>query len=163
MLRPHKIETSRELEDFFLAAEVTEGADVGDDEGGGEAVFCADLAEVDAAVFEGEAAAVAVVADLDELALEGLVGEVVADAGGEIEAFASEVAVADEGANLVGERLLEGDEVWRRRYRKISLDGIVVETEVGDGGKKFTVGLDFQEVADGDNALDLRIVLKDLL
>jgi hypothetical protein len=57
-----------ELEDFVLAAEVTEGADVGDDEGGGEAVFCADLAEVDAAVFESEAAAVAVVADLDEVA-----------------------------------------------------------------------------------------------
>ena len=37
--------------------------------------FCADLAEVDAAVFEGEAAAVAVVTDLDELALQSLVGE----------------------------------------------------------------------------------------
>jgi hypothetical protein len=64
-----------ELEDFFLAAEISEGAEVGDDEGGGETVFGADLAEVDAAVFEGEAAAVAVVADPDELALEGLVGE----------------------------------------------------------------------------------------
>ena len=53
----------QELEGFFLAAEVTEGADVGDDEGGGEAVFGADLAEVDAAIFDGEAAAVAVVVD----------------------------------------------------------------------------------------------------
>src|SRR5580692_6320300 len=69
----------RELEDFFLAAEITEGADVGDDEGGGEAIFGADLAEVDAAVLESEAAAVSVVADLHELALQGLVGEVVAD------------------------------------------------------------------------------------
>ena len=106
---------SAELEDFVLAAEITEGAYVGDDEGGGEAVFCADLAEVDAAVFEGEAAAIAVVADLDELALEGFVGEVVADAGGEVEAFASEVAVAEEGADLIGERLFEGDEIRRRR------------------------------------------------
>src|SRR5207342_1444255 len=104
------------------------------------------------AVFEGEAAAVAVVADLDELALESLVGEIVADAGGEIEAFASEVAVAEEGANLVGERLLEGDEVWRWRYREISLDGVSVEPKIRDGGEKFTVGLDFQEGADGDEA-----------
>src|SRR5690242_2694854 len=75
----------RASEDMFLAAEIPEGADVGDDEGGGEAVFGADRAEVDAAVFESEAAAATVVADLDELALEGLVGEIVADSGGEIE------------------------------------------------------------------------------
>ena len=84
----------RELEDLFLAAEISEGADVGDDEGGGEAVFGADLAEVDAAVFEGEAAAVSVVADLDELALQDLVGEIVANASGEIESLARQVSVA---------------------------------------------------------------------
>ena len=148
---------------MFLAAEVSEAADVGDDEGGGEAVFCADLAEVDAAVFEGEAAAVAVVADLDELALEGFVGEVVADAGSEVEAFAGEVAVADQGADLVREGLFEGDEARRRSEWEIGLDGIVVEPEVGDGGEEFAVGLHFQKRAQGDEALDLGIVLKDLL
>lgn len=99
-----------ELEDFVLAAEITEGADIGDDEGGGEAVFGADLAEVDAAVFEGQAAATAVVADLDELILQDFVGEIVADAGGEIESAAGEIAVAEEGADLAGERSIEGDD-----------------------------------------------------
>ena len=83
-----------ELEDVFLAAEISEGADVGDDEGGGEAIFGADLAEVDAAILEGEAAAVSVVADLHELALQDLVGEIVANAGGEIESPARQVSVA---------------------------------------------------------------------
>ena len=154
--------TRRELEDVFLAAEISEGADVGDDEGGGEAVFGADLAEVDAAIFEGEAAAVAVVADLDELALQDLVGEIVADAGGEIEAFARQVSVAHQGANLVGERLRKGDKTWRRYRRKIGFDRIVVEAEVGEGGEEFTVRLHFQEGADGDEPIDLSIVLEDL-
>ena len=83
-----------ELKDVFLAAEISERADVGDDEGGGEAVFGADLTEVDAAVFESEAAAVSVVADLHELALQDLVGEIVANAGGEIESLARQVSVA---------------------------------------------------------------------
>jgi len=83
-----------ELEDVFLAAEISEGANVGDDEGGGEAIFGAYLAEVDAAVFESEAAAVSVVADLHELALQDLIGEIVANAGGEIESLARQVSVA---------------------------------------------------------------------
>jgi hypothetical protein len=147
----------------FLTAEITEGADVGDDEGGGEAILGADLAEVDTAVFEGEAAAVAVVADLHELALQGLVGEVVADSGSEIEAFARQVAVAEEGADLVGERLRKRHKIRRRHGRKVGLHGIVVEAEIGDGREKFAVGFYFQKRADGDEALDLRIVLKDLL
>src|SRR5580693_5645096 len=49
--RVQKTRRREELEDFFLAAEITEGADVGDDEGGGETIFGADLAEVDAAIF----------------------------------------------------------------------------------------------------------------
>ena len=103
------------LEDAFLAAEITEGADVGDDEGGGKTVFCADLAKVDAAVLEGETAAAAVVADLHELVLQGLVGEVVADTRGEIESPARQVSVAKKGANLVGEGLLKGDKTrWGR-------------------------------------------------
>lgn len=57
--------SSEELEDFVLAAEISKGADVGNDEGGRETIFNADGAEVDAAVFEGEAAAAAVVTDLN--------------------------------------------------------------------------------------------------
>ena len=148
---------------MFLAAEITEAADVGDDEGGGEAILGAHLAEVDTAVFEGEAAAVAVVADLHELALEGLIGEVVADSGSEIESLARQVAVAEEGADLVGERLRKRHKIRRRHGGKVGLHRIFVEAEVGDGGEKFPVGLYFQKRADSDEALDLSIVLKDLL
>src|SRR5579872_143121 len=78
----------RLLEDFFLTAQVTETADVGDDEGCGKAILGAYCAEDDPAILECQAAAVSVVADLHQLALQGLVGEVVANAGGEIESFA---------------------------------------------------------------------------
>src|SRR5580692_11730228 len=158
-----KREKTKELEDFFLAAEISEGADVGDDEGRGEAIFGADLAEVDAAIFESEPAAASVVADLDELALQDLVGEIVADAGGEIEAFTGEIAVAEQGAHLVREGLRKGHKSLRRRERKIGFDGIVVQAEIGDGGEEFAVGLHFEERTDGDEALNLRIVLEDLL
>src|ERR1700722_17337003 len=151
------------LKDFVLAAEIAEGSDVGNDEGGGETIFCADLAEVNAAVLKSEATAVSVVADLHELALQGVVGEIVAYAGGEVESFARQVAVAEEGADLVGEGLLEGDEAGRWRKGGIAFDGIVVEAEVGDGGEKFTVRFDFQERANRDETLDLRFVLEDLL
>src|SRR5271163_499775 len=136
------------LEDFFLVAEIAEGADVGDDEGDAELVFCADLAEGDAAVFDGEAAAVAVVADLDELVLQGLVGEIVADAGGEVEAGAGFAAIADEGAHLVGKRLK---------------DGIGLQTEVRDGGEEFAVGLDLQQRSYSGDVVELGIVFEDLL
>src|SRR5579859_6006238 len=158
-----KRETSRKaLEDAFLAAEITEGADVGNDEGGGKAVLRADLAEVDAAIFEGEAAAAPVVADLHELVLQGLVGEVVANPGSEIKTSARQVSVAEHGAKLVGEGLLKGHKSRRRRRGKVGLDGIVIQTEMGDGGEEFAVGLYFEERADGDEALDLRIVLENL-
>src|SRR5690348_4538342 len=86
------------LEDMFLAAKISEGADIGDDESRGKAILRPDLAEVDAAVLESEAAAAAIVAHLHGLALQGLVGEVVAQARGKIEAFASQASVAEEGA-----------------------------------------------------------------
>src|SRR6266849_7268597 len=69
----------RESKDFFLVPEVSEGTDVGDDEGDAELVIGSDLAEFDAAVFEGQAAAFAVVADLHKLILQRAVGDVVAD------------------------------------------------------------------------------------
>src|SRR4029077_1951318 len=95
-------------------------------------IFRAYLTQGDAPVFHGNAAAAAVVADLNQLILQGAVGEVVADAGGEVEAFASFAAVADESANLVGQRLE---------------NGIGLQTEMGHSGEELAVGLDFDEGA----------------
>ena len=150
------------LEDAFLAAEITEGADVGNDEGGGKAILRADLAEVDAAIFEGEAAAAPVVADLHKLVLQGLVGEVVANPGSEIETPARQVSVAKESANLVGEGLLKRDKTRWGRWRKVGFHGVGIQAEMGEGGEEFAVGLYFEERADGDEALNLRIVLENL-
>src|SRR5438034_11716049 len=94
------------LEDFFAAAEIAEGADVGDDESDAELIFGSDLAEVDAAVFDGEAAAASVVTGLHDLALQRFVGEVVARAPRAIEAFAVFVAVAFERGTMVGKQML---------------------------------------------------------
>src|SRR6267154_1135565 len=87
-------ENREKLEDFFLVAEVSEGADVGDDEGHAQLIVRAHLAQSDAAIFEGDAAAFAIVADLRELVLQGAVGDVVADSGGDVEAAARFAAVA---------------------------------------------------------------------
>ncbi len=119
-------------------AEVSEGANVGDDEGDAELVIGADLAEFDAAVFEGEATAFAVVTDLHELILQGAIGDVVADAGDDVETATRFAAVAGEHANLIGKRLQ---------------DGIGLQAKMGNGGKKFAIGLDLEQCADdGDLA-----------
>ena len=89
------------LEDLFLAAEVTEAADVGDDEGDAELVVGADLAEFEAAIFESEATAAAVVAELDELILKSVVRNVIAHAGSNVESLAVFAAVSDQSANLI--------------------------------------------------------------
>jgi|SRR5580704_732305 hypothetical protein len=89
------------LKDFFLPAEVSEVADVGDDEGDFELVVGANLAKFEAAILEGEAAAAAVVADLDELILQGVVGDVVAHTRSDVEPLFCIAAVADQGANLI--------------------------------------------------------------
>jgi len=57
-----------------MAAQISEVSDVGDDEGHAKLIFCADLSQRDAPVFDGEAAAVAVVADLNQLILQRAVG-----------------------------------------------------------------------------------------
>src|SRR5690348_10125086 len=150
------------LEDVFLAAKISEGADIGDDESRGKAILRADLAEIDAAVLESEAAAAAVVADLHELALQGLVGEIVAQARSEIETLASQASIAEEGADLIRKRLLKRNKPWRNRVGQVSGNGVVVQAEVSNRREEFTVGLHFQKGADGDQALDLRVVLKDL-
>ncbi len=93
---------------MFLAAEVTEGADVGDDEGNAELVFGANGAEGEAAILEGNAATPAVVAELGDLILEEAAAEVVAEAEGAIPAAAVELAIADQGADLIRARLEDG-------------------------------------------------------
>ena len=92
-----------------------------------------------------------------------MVGEVVADPGGEIETLAGQVAVTEKSSKLIGERLTKGDKAGRRREREIGFGGVVIEAEVSDGGEKFFVGLEFKESANSDESLNLRIVLEDLL
>jgi len=55
------------LKRSFPCAGDSEGTDVGDHERDAELILRADLAKVDAAVFEGETAAAAVVTGLDDL------------------------------------------------------------------------------------------------
>src|SRR5258707_15399561 len=85
-----------ELKDFFLVAKVSESADVGDYEGDAELIVGAHLAESKAAELESEAAAFAVVTDLHGLALQGAIGDVVADAAGDVGAGGGFVAVPHE-------------------------------------------------------------------
>src|SRR5216683_6230557 len=144
-------------------AEVPEGPDVRNDERETELIFRAHLPKVDAAIFDGEAAAAAVVTELNDLVLQRLVFEVVAETGNEIKAFAGFAAVTDEPANLVRKRLLEREERGRQRNGHVTLRGIVIQTEMGDGSEKFPIRLHFQERADGDEPLEMRIVLKNLL
>jgi len=66
---------------FFLTAHISKRAKVGDDEGDAELVFRADRAEVDAPVFQSDAAAATVVIDLRDLVLQDAIRDVVADAG----------------------------------------------------------------------------------
>src|SRR5260370_16743922 len=53
-------------------------------------------------------------------------------------------------------------ELGRRRNGQVTLDRTVVQAEVGQCGKEFPVRLHLQERADGDESLDLGIVLKNL-
>src|SRR5260370_29403162 len=135
-------------------AQIPEAAEVRDEERDAKLILRAHLPEVDAAIFEGEAAAAAVVAELNDLVLQRLVFEVVADTGDEIKAFAGFAPVADERANLIRKRLLE---VRRHRRR------IVIQAEVSSSDKEFPIRLYFQERADGDQSLNLGVVLKNLL
>src|SRR5467141_4824678 len=149
------------LEDSFLMTEIPEVANVRDDEREAELILRAHLPEVDAAIFDGEAAAAAVVAELNDLILQSLVLEVVAQAGDEIKAFAGFATVADQPANLVRKRLLEVTRL-RRRERKIAKHRVGIQAEVGNRREKFPIRLYFQERADGDESLNLGIVVKNL-
>src|SRR5260370_2016101 len=81
--------------------EIPEVADVRDDERETELILRAHLPEVQAAIFDGEAAAAAVVTALNRLVLQCLVLEIEAETGDEIKALAGFASVADEPANLV--------------------------------------------------------------
>src|SRR6266480_3062073 len=142
------------LEDSFLMAEIPERANVGDDEGETKLILRAHLSEVDAAIFDSEAAAAAVVTELHDLVLQCLVLKVIAKTGSQIKPLAGFASVADQPANLVGIRLLEGGVAER---------GIGIQAEVGNGGKQFPIRFYFEERADGDESLNLGIVLKNLL
>src|SRR5207302_8199955 len=151
------------LEDFFLVTEIPEGADVGNDERQAELILRPHLPEIDASIFDSEATAAAVVTELSDLVLQRLVLEIVAQTCDEIEPLAGFASVADEPANLVGIRLLEHGQHRRRLESKIAGRRIVIQAEVGNGGKSFPIRFYFQERADGDESLNSGIVLKNLL
>ncbi len=115
---------------FFLTAQISKCTKVGDDEGDAELVFRADRAEVDAPVFQSDAAAATVVIDLRYLVLQDAICHVVADARGGVESFAIQAAVTEEGAHLIGERL----------ESRVGL-----KTEMRNRGEEFGVGLHFDE------------------
>src|SRR5467141_682188 len=151
------------LEDSFLMTEIPEVANVRDDEREAELILRAHLPEVDAAIFDGQATAAAVVTELNDLVLQRLVLEIVAQAGDEIKAFAGFASVADQPANLVRKRLLEVNRLRRRRERKIAEHRVGIQAEVGNRGEKFPIRPYFQERAYGDESLNLGIVVKNLL
>ena len=102
VLRPYTLSAEfGKLEDFFLVTQIPEGTDVGNDEGDAELIVSPDLAEFEAAIFERQAAAAAVVADFHELVLQRVIGEVVAHARRDVESFARFAAVTDQRANLI--------------------------------------------------------------
>src|SRR6266446_9445492 len=155
--------TSSPLKKLFLMAQVSESADVRDNECETELVLCTYLSEVDAPILDGESAAAPVVTHLDDLVLQRLVFEIVAETGNRIKTSARFAAVADQRANLVRKRLLKNRQHWRRLRRKITEHRIVIQAEESSGGKEFPIRLHLQQRADGNKSLDLGIVLKDLL
>src|SRR5437879_275330 len=116
--------------------EISEVTYVRDDERKAKLILRAHLPEVDAAIFDGEAAAVAVVTELNDLVLQSLVLEVVTQASDEIKAFAGFATVADQPANLVRKRLLEVQRLRRRRERKIAKHRVGIQAEVGNRGDR---------------------------
>src|SRR5215467_10021946 len=107
MGKPARLPAGRQpaLKDLLLPPQVPKGTDVGDGEGYPELVFRAYLSEGNAPVFERQPAAVTVVGHLRNLVLQRGVLNVVAHPAREVEAFAVEGPVPDEGPDLVGKRL----------------------------------------------------------
>src|SRR6202022_3876407 len=143
--------------------EIPEVADVRDDERETELVLRAHLPEVEAGIFDGKPAAAAVVTELNELVLQRLVLEIVAEARDQIKSLARFASVTHKAANLVRKRLLEVNSLRGRVQRKLAERRIGIQAEVGDSGEEFPIGLYFQERTDGDESLNLGIVVKNLL
>jgi hypothetical protein len=116
--------------------QVPKRPDVGDDKRYAELILRAHLPQIDAAVFDSQAAAATVVTELSDLVLQRLIFEVVADTSDEIKALAGFTPIADERANLVRKRLLE----VRRRGRRI-----IVQPEVGSSDEKLSIRPYLQE------------------
>src|SRR5260370_32712839 len=109
---------SSSLKKLFLMAQVSESADVRDNECETELVLCPYLSEVDAPILDGESAAAPVVTHLDDLVLQRLVFEIVAETGNQIKTSTRFAAVSDQRAHLVRQRLLIN---WQhaRRHRNV--------------------------------------------
>jgi len=135
---------TEKLKNAFLASEVTESADVGEDESDAELIFGADGAEGEAAILEGDATAGAVVAELHELVLKEAAAEVVAKAEGGVPASAVELAVSNQGADLIRAGL----------ENRVGLGGVLRE-----GNKELAVRLHADEAAIGGDFAALGVVI----
>src|SRR5580658_1827790 len=128
---------------FFWAEEGAYGAEVGDAEDPEILIFTADVAEGKFAVADADAAAGAVVDGFGDLVLKLMLSEVVAGAESDIQPAASEIAVANEGANLIGARLKV--KIGRIELRR---SGQIHDGKMGESEKVFPVGLEFEQGAD---------------
>ena len=99
-----------------------------------ELVFRSYRGQVETPVFDGQAAASAVVTDLHKLVQQRVRQNVVADSGRKLNPFRTRSAIADDSANLVR---------WRLD------DGIALQAKVGDSEEELAVGLHLQKRADG--------------
>jgi len=84
---------------------------------------------------------------LRQLILRRVSRDVESDAAGGVEAFARKAAVAEKGANLIGERLQHG---------------ISLQTKMRNRREEFTIRLNLHEGTDGSDFLHLWIVFQDL-
>src|ERR1700676_957589 len=128
-------------------SEITEIAQIGQNEGHAKLVLGAHRGELDAAIFESQAAAATVIVYLDEFVLQGFREQIVTEAGGNVQACARDVAVAKHAANLLGERLNSG---------------VALQAKIRGGKEKFAVRAHLKQRADGGDFLDLRVVLENL-
>src|SRR5271168_814509 len=134
----------RGSEYFFWAEEGAYGAQIGDAEDPEILILTADVAEGKFAVADADAAAGAIVDGFGDLVLKLVLSEVVAGAEGDIQSAAGQVAVADEGAHLIG----AGFKVKIGRI-ELRRSGQIHDGKMGKSEKVFSVGIKFEQGADG--------------
>src|SRR2546427_296152 len=127
--------TIAQLEDSFLVTEIPEVANVRDDEREAELILRAHLPEVDAAIFDGEATAAAVVTELNDLVLQRLVLE-----------------IADDRRPVAG---TESESERRNRVECLENIALAVDDSAAKGGIKIVLLND----APGDELLRLAITV----